>query len=350
MEFDPATGGLKCRFCGHTEALLATSGNPLPAHGYDEFLARASAEQSSTLSIQALELTCSGCGASVVFEPPQVAGTCSFCGADIVAQPKAADPLIAPDAVLPAKIPKDKAQEQVKQWIQTRWFAPNALQKLARQEGVSGVYLPFWDYDADTISAYRGERGQHYWETETYTEQDDQGRTVQRTRQVQRTAWYPASGEVSRQFADVLVAASKSIPEKRLDALEPWDLESLCAYEPAFLAGFKAQRYQVELPGGFEKAKAVMHGVIEQDVRRAIGGDEQQILGIDTEYSNIAFRHLLLPVWIGAYRFQNRVFQVVVNARTGEVQGERPYSAAKIILLIACILFVIGVLIYLKQH
>jgi ribosomal protein S27E len=347
MEFDPATGGMKCRFCGHTEAMATAAPSPeaLKPHSLADFLAKGSAAELGTVSKDALEITCNGCGAVVVFEPPQIAGTCSFCGADLVAQPKAADPLIAPDAVLPAKVPKEKAQAEVRQWLQTRWFAPNALKRMARQEGIAGVYLPFWDYDADAFSRYRGERGQHYWETETYTEDDGRGGTVQRTRQVQRTAWYPAAGEVSRQFEDVLVAASKSVTEARLDALQPWDLESLCAYEPAYLSGFKAQRYQVELPGGLEKAKTVMQGEIEQDVRRAIGGDEQNIINVDTEYSNVMFRHLLLPVWIGAYRFQDRAYQVVVNARTGEVQGERPFSVVKITMLVAVILLVIFLLI-----
>jgi hypothetical protein len=354
MEFDPATGGMKCRFCGHTETLpapaLAPGATPSGAHSLNEFLAKGGEAPSGVVSPKALEVTCGACGAVVVFEPPQVAGTCSFCGANLVAQPKAADPLIAPDAVLPAKVPKEQAQGEVRQWLQSRWFAPNALKAMARQEGIAGVYLPFWDYDADTASRYRGERGQHYWETETYTEDDGRGGTVQRTRQVQRTAWYPAAGEVSRQFENVLIAASQSVAEACLDALEPWDLESMCSYEPAYLAGFKAQRYQVELPAGFDKAKGVMGKVIEQDVRRDIGGDEQIINSVETQFSNAMFRHVLLPVWIGAYRFQDRVYQVVVNARTGEVQGERPFSVVKVALLIVTLLLVIGMLVYLGKR
>lgn len=353
MEFDPQTGGMKCRFCGHTEAVpaqpAAAARTSLQPHSLDEFLQNGKAGMAA-LSAGALEITCSGCGASVVFQPPQVAGTCSFCGADLVAQPKAADPLVAPDAVLPASLPLDKARAEVRNWLQTRWFAPNALQRMARQEGIAGVYLPFWDYDAGTFSQYRGERGQHYWETETYEEDDGRGGRVQRTRQVQRTAWYPAAGEVSREFANVLIAASRSVAESRLDRLQPWDLQSLCPYEPAYLSGFKAQRYQVELPNGFEKAKGVMARTIEQDVRRAIGGDEQNIHSIDTRYSNVMFRHLLLPVWLGAYRFQDRAYQIVVNARTGEVQGERPFSVVKISLLVAVILLAIVLLILVTKH
>src|SRR5215469_17001809 len=112
MEFDPATGGMKCRFCGHTEAMPARSRAAIAPHVFNDAIAAGSTAAKGTVSPQALEVTCKGCGAAVVFEPPQVAGTCSFCGADLVVQPRAADPLIAPDAVLPAKVPRDKAQAE----------------------------------------------------------------------------------------------------------------------------------------------------------------------------------------------------------------------------------------------
>ena len=347
MEFDPASGLMKCPFCGQTLALPAATTSVAPPHSLDEFLAKTDDSHLRPLTVQALEVSCEGCGSRIAFEPPEVAGTCPFCGAAIVAQPKAADPMIAPDGLLPAKVAKNNAQTQVREWLETRWFAPNALKRMARQEAISGVYLPFWDYAADTRSQYRGERGDHYWDTEVYTDTDDQGRPVQRTRQVQRTRWSQASGEVSRRFDNVLVVATRSISERRLDALEPWDLESLCAYEPAYLSGFKAQRYQVELPAGFDHAKGVMQATIEQDAARDIGGDEQRISSVDTQYFDIRFRHLLLPVWISAYRFNETVYRFLVNARTGEVRGERPYSWIKITLLVLVILIVvIGVIAY----
>jgi ribosomal protein S27E len=349
MQFDPATGGMKCPFCGATQAIAAPAGgDSVPSHGFHEFVA-AGAEKLQPLTGQALEVSCDGCGSVVTFEPPEVAGICPFCGAALVAQAKAADPLIAPDALLPAKVPKEQATAEIKQWLQSRWFAPNALTRFARPEGINGVYLPFWDYNADTASRYTGERGQHYWETEYYTENDGNGNAVQRERQVQRTNWYPCAGEVTRHFDGVLVAATKAVNEARLSALEPWDLESMRRYEPMYLSGFKAQRYQLELPDGFEKAKGVMQVTIAEDVRHNIGGDEQRIYDVQTEYANVMFRHLLLPVWIGAYRFRDKVYQVAVNARTGEVQGERPYSTAKIAALVAAIILLIVVWIVLKS-
>ena len=299
------------------------------------------------MSDKALEVACGGCGASVQFEPPEVAGTCPFCAAAIVAQPKAADPLVAPHGVLPFQLSRDGGNRAVREWLKGLWFAPNGLKDLARTEALQGVYLPFWTFDASTESDYRGERGTHYWETETYTTEEN-GRQVQKTRQVMRTRWSPAWGHVQVPFDDVLVPATRAVSMERLGRLDPWGPEPVRAYEPGYLAGFKAQRYQVELPQGYEQAKEIMRGSILEACCRDIGGDEQRVSDLKTEYNEVTFKHILLPVWIGAYRFQGKVFQVLVNGRTGEVQGERPYSVAKILLAVAAALVVILVLAVLS--
>jgi DNA-directed RNA polymerase subunit RPC12/RpoP len=252
-----------------------------------------------TVAENALEVSCDRCGATVTFTPPEAAGECPFCGSAIVAQPKSADPMVAPEGLLPFRITQQQANEALKQWLASRWFAPNALKKFAYHDSIKGVYIPFWTYDANTNSNYTGERGEYYYVTESYTDRDAQGNMVTKTRQVQRTRWYAASGEVSRQFDDILVAATKSVSRPRLASLEPWDLELLNPYEPAYISGYKAQRYQVGLDEGFAEAKAVMARVIEDDVRNDIGGDEQRVHNIDSSYSEITFKHILLPVYIG---------------------------------------------------
>jgi hypothetical protein len=159
---------------------------------------------------------------------------------------------------------------------------------------------------------------------------------------VQRTNWYSTNGTVTRWFDDILIPATRSLPANRLAALEPWDMQELKAYDPGYLSGFKAQRYQVELAEGFEHAKQIAAGVIDTDVRRDIGGDEQRVHNVTTNYSAITFKHLLLPVYAGAYRLNQKVYQVVINGRTGEVQGDRPYSALKITLFVLGILLALG--------
>src|SRR5919112_6353282 len=345
LVFEPKDGFLACPYCGHKEE-IPQSAEQVQERSFEQYL-QPRADQLEVLAAGALEVQCSSCGATVTFVPPEVASECDFCGAKIVVQPKSADPTVAPEGVLPFSIPQQQATANVKQWISSRWFAPNALKKFATPEAIDGVYLPFWTYDANTVSYYTGQRGEHYYVTETYTETDAQGNTQTKTRQVRHTRWYPASGTVERWFDDVLVPATKSLSPERLKALEPWDLDELTGYEPAYLSGYKAQRYQVDLAEGFDLAKKAAAPVIESDVRGDIGGDEQRVTRVSTAYSAITFKHLLLPVYVGAYRFNGKVFQLAVNGRTGEVQGERPYSAWKILLLVLAILFVLLLVVLL---
>ena len=85
-----------------------------------------------------------------------------------------------------------------------------------------------------------------------------------------------------------------------------------------------------------------MAQVIQSDVRHDIGGDEQRIDAVDTDWSDETFKHILLPVWMAAYRYRGKSFRFVVNAQTGEVQGERPWSAWKIAFAVLLVLIAAG--------
>lgn len=337
LTYDPASGLLKCTACAATQSIARDGA--VSDFSLDEFV-RAGVG-AAKLSQAALEVTCSSCGATVEFEPPKVAGECPFCATRIVAQPKAADPLIAPGAVLPFSLDQRQSNERIRTWISGLWFAPSALHSLATLDRVQGVYLPHWTFSAKTSTLYLGERGDRY--TETQYVRNQQGQTV--AQQVVKVRWSPVRGEVPVDFRDLTVAATQAIDRSRLEELTPWDFDQLVPYQPAYLAGFQAQRYQVTLPQGFAEAQQQMVPGIESAIRRDIGGDEQRIHQRQTSYRQVAFKHVLLPVWIGAYRFQGRVFQVCVNARTGEVQGERPYSAVKIALAVLAVLIIIWIII-----
>lgn len=352
LEYHPGTTSLKCPYCGRVEA-IAPSLQTVEERNYDEY-AHYNTTRFAKLSATALEVRCSGCGASFIFEPPYTAGKCPFCASNIVAQPTEASPTLEPEGLIPFKIDQKQARQQVHDWIKSRWFAPNTLKQLAQQEKLRGVYLPFWTYDAQTHSTYQGEQGEYYYTTETYTETNAQGETETKTREVRHTRWHSVSGEVSHFFDDVLVPGTQSIEEHRLAFLAPWELkESLCAYNPSYLAGFEAQRSQVPMEEGLKVAKNLMSGEISGHVRWDIGGDEQRIHSISTTYSQITFKHLLLPVWIGAYRYRNKSYQVMVNALTGTIHGDRPYSVWKIVAAIVItltILLGIVALVFMFLH
>jgi hypothetical protein len=208
------------------------------------------------------------------------------------------------------------------------------------------MYLPFWTFDCETDSSYTGQRGENYTVSESYTAVEN-GRNVSRTRQVVKTRWYPASGRVSNSFDDVLVEATTSLKKDKLRALEPWDLKNLVTYNDGYLSGFRTETYSVDVKNGYQEGKQVMDPRIQASIRTDIGGDQQMIHYVNTTYRNATFKHILLPVWLSAYRYNNKVFQFLVNARTGEVQGERPYSAIKITFAVIAAIIIVVIVIAL---
>jgi hypothetical protein len=188
-------------------------------------------------------------------------------------------------------------------------------------------------------------RGDNYYVQETYQERDSQGNLVTKTRTVTKIRWYPVSGEVQHFFDDVLVCGSKSVPDHLVHGMEPWRLEELEPFKAEFLAGLKTERYAVDLKEGLGIAKKMMEPVIDQLIRRDIGGDHQKITDKRTRYMGVTFKHCLLPVWVANYRYHEKLYQILINGRTGKVSGERPYSFWKIFRLVAIILLIIGLII-----
>jgi hypothetical protein len=217
-------------------------------------------------------------------------------------------------------------------------------------ETFTGSYLPFWTYDSNTVSDYTGERGEHYYVTETYTEEVN-GQQVTQTRQVQRTRWHPARGRVSRFFDDVLVPGTTKVETNLIGKLEPWELQTAAPFQQNYLAGFQTVRYDIEPEEGLESAKAQMAPMIEDDCRADIGGDEQRVRTVNTTYHDLTYKLMFLPVWFLSYRHAGKLFQVMVNAHTGEVVGHRPYSAIKITLTVLAVLIVIvGIILAVELH
>lgn len=345
--FDPARGRLVCDHCGHEEAIDSGPwGNAaLKELDFETALAGRLAEAETE---ETRVLTCPNCAAQVEFDPDTHAAECPFCATPVVTD-TGTSRHIKPRGVLPFGLDERAAHKAMTDWLGRLWFAPNGLRDYARKgRRMQGIYVPYWTFDADTRSRYRGERGTVYYETRTVTRD---GKRVQE--QVAKIRWTPAAGRVARFFDDVLVLASRSLPKAYTDALEPWDLPALQPYRPEYLAGFRAEAYTVELGDAYAEARQHMARVIERDVRFDIGGDQQRIHDIDTTVSDVTFKHILLPVWLAAYKYRGKTYRFVVNGRSGRVQGERPWSAIKIAVAVVLGLLVaagVGYLMALNQQ
>lgn len=348
LRFAPGQTVLVCDHCGHEQHIAPVpEGRAKPLEELDYLAALKGAAPAAAME-EVKTITCPSCGASFTLDGATHAAECPFCASPVVTD-TGATRQFKPQGLIPFVLTESQARKAMTDWLGRLWFAPNGLQEYARKgRALTGIYVPYWTFDAATRSRYRGQRGEYYYETRTVTVHTKDG-TEQRQEQVRHTRWYPAAGTVSRRFDDVLVMASAGLPRPYLDALAPWDLTALAGYSPDYLAGFRAEGYTVGLEEGHTRARAEMDRVIADDVRRDIGGDEQRIDVIQTDAWDETFKHVLLPVWMAAYKYGGKSYRFVVNAQTGKVRGERPWSAIKIALAVVAALVVAGVVVYLKQ-
>jgi predicted RNA-binding Zn-ribbon protein involved in translation (DUF1610 family) len=349
LRYAPGQTRLVCDHCGHAQDIAATSARTRARALAEHDLSRGLADDLGDAAMaETRTVSCPSCGALIPFEGAVHATECPFCATPVVVD-TGTSRQIKPQAVLPFVLTEDEARRAMIGWMGNLWFAPGTLLDYARKgRRLSGMYVPFWTFDADTVSRYTGQRGENHSETRSVSVRVN-GKTETRQETVTRTTWYPASGRVSRFFDDVLVMGTTSLPERLGNELTPWDLSALEPYNPDFLAGFSAEGYTIPLADALTTARARMDAAIRTDVRRDIGGDAQQIHSLDTTYSDESFRHILLPVWMAAYKYNGRSFRFLVNGQTGEVQGERPWSVWKIGTAILAAAVLALVLLYLND-
>lgn len=338
LTFAPGTKSLVCQYCGTTNEIEQPAGEFKEIEELD-FFDYEHINDAEKYTVQVLK--CNSCGASTSYDGNTAANSCPFCTAPLVVTGGQSANIIKPKSLIPFAITQQAAVEKFKSYAKNQWFAPDAFLKLTKNhDKVKGMYIPYWSFDADVYTQYIGQRGIDYVTTETYTATEN-GKSVVRTRQVTRTNWWPVSGAVDNTFDDVMVTASSTLPASVANDLDPWDSKGLVPYNDSYIAGFAAEMYNIELKAGFEVSKTKMWPTIERTICNDIGGDHQRITRSQSNYSNVKFKHSLLPIWISVVPYKEKMYYFLVNGQTGKVQGQQPYSAIKIALAILLVLAII---------
>ena len=344
LRFSPIDNSLKCEFCQSSES-IDSSIKDIKEYDLNEALRELNRHHEKEIT---KEVKCSKCSATFTMNPYSFSSNCPYCGTpaiiDFVKD-------ITPQSLLPFQLSQKEAKEAFKKWVGSLWFAPSKLTKfLSDNEKLKGYYLPYWTYDAKTISDYHGQRGDIYYVTVERTVIVD-GREVRQSVQEPRVRWTPVSGRVYNEFDDITIGASKTISYAILDNLSPWYTERLVPFNEKYLAGFTSEEYTIGLDNGFELAKVKMNSVIRQAVRNDIGGDQQQISSLRTNYHDTSYKNVLFPIWTAQFKWKEKTYNYAINAQTGKVSGERPYSWLKIA-LVAGILSVGagGAIYYTDEH
>ena len=348
MTFNAGDQKMSCQFCGHKLEIPARDGQrSIVEHDLYKGLARGAP---TGLGTPVRTTRCEDCGATVSFPEKMTATACDFCGSSKILDQEQNRELIRPESVVPFKIDRKAASRAFSGWLKKLWFRPSNLKRLASVTEIKGVYVPYWTFDSRVSSDWTAEAGYHYHETESYTETDDDGQEIEKTREVQKVEWEPAWGSRSDFFDDLLVCASGGLPEDLADRLDSFDTGGLKVYDPAFLAGWKAEEYSRDLNASWELAVGRMESSQRERCASDVPGDTHRFLNVTNRFSEETFKHVLLPIWISAYRYRGKIFRFLVNGQSGEVVGKAPWSVLKIALFAAVVasLVALGILLYLK--
>jgi hypothetical protein len=296
-------------------------------------------------AVETRTVQCQSCKAVSVFDPARVGQNCDFCGSPALVDYQEIKAPIRPQSLLPFKVTETHVREQIRRWYASKWLAPGALKSRALVDRVHGLYIPYWTFDAHVVCPWTAEAGHYYYTTEQY--RDNQGR--RQTRQVQHVRWESAAGEVRHFFDDEPVPGTQGVSHALLKQVEPFPTAELVPYDTAFLSGFVVEHYQIVLVDAARRSQESMMRQLQEMCAAQIPGDTYRNLQIHPTFSGRTFKHVLVPVWLLAYVYARRTFQVVVNGYTGRMAGDYPKSAWKIALLVLLAIVVLLIVVLSQE-
>jgi predicted RNA-binding Zn-ribbon protein involved in translation (DUF1610 family) len=330
IKFSIAKQQFACESCG-SEKFLQKISDRVVENPFSLYLER----EAQTVPFEGMAtVACQRCGMEISFDEKQIAATCPMCASTQVATVKQ-HAGVPPDGIVPFKIDRKDAQQKFKEWVQSRWFAPGDFKKKYGEGRLQGMYLPFWTYDADVVSHYRGMGGIHR------TTMDRNGKTVI------VTDWYNVSGSVSSSFDDVQICASNK--KQNIEGILPFNtVHNTLPFTAGYLAGYYAEIYTIKADAAFNDAQRIMDAAMTQLAERDIlrRYNRARVLSLKSDFRNITYKHVLLPLWESAYGYAGKTYTYLINGETGKVSGKRPWSVPKILAAVVAGLLILFALLW----
>jgi hypothetical protein len=293
-------GDLRCAVCGDVPEQLAP--------------------QVAGKGLEQTVLRCGQCGAATRYDARSESLRCSFCSGELKPE-ELTDPVEQTEAYLPFTVDREGARVALKSWLgNLGFFRPSDLKSAARIEDLRPLWWAGWVFDAHARVSW----------------------TADSNAGTGRSDWAPHSGQTDMVFDDVLISASRGLNDKEAYTLSPsYSLttalpEIEAPADDATLEAFDVQRSQARA--------RVTHGI-----RRAAAGRLQESHIPGSRFRNIHVRALLtgldtrrmsFPAWVMAYRYEHKLFRVVISGQdAGVLMGKAPISWAKILMIVAALVF-----------
>lgn len=329
-QFDPKSQTLKCPYC-NTVVEVSQSAY-VNEQDIDELLS------TTTVWKNAEVIKCSNCSSKEIITNGELSTKCSFCGTTNIVKTSEIVGM-KPHGICTFQKTIKEVEDNVKSWVKKQMFAPNSFKKTATIESLRGIYSPAFTFDCNTSTTYDGRLG----EKKTRTRRDSNGNKTTHT----YTSYFRVSGTYDRNFDDLIIHASKDIPSKSLEEIEPFPTGNCSKYNEKLLTGYTSNTYAKDGKETWNEFQIKASNVLRSEILQKYHHDTVDYLNIDTSYSNSKFKYLLLPIYVGHHKYNNKNYNFYVNGCTGKVSGKAPVSGIKIFFFVLAIAGIIGIPLFI---
>ena len=279
--------------------------------------------------------TCSSCGAEIVCDENTMATECCYCGNPTML-PSRFEGMLKPDFVIPFKKTKEEAVAALKKFYEGKKLLPAAFTANNRVEAIQAMYVPFWLFDS-TVNAsgsYEGCR-------DSVIETEDEIITT--------TMHYNCVREGTMSFERIPVDGSEKMDDAFMESVEPFDYSEMVPFSTSYLAGYLADKYDVDAEAAVGRADARVvksaEGCLENTVTGFTRISPNNDVAVIKEENVV--HYAMAPVWILTTRYENKPYTFMMNGQTGKFVGSLPIDYGKL-RNYTLISFIIGaILVYL---
>ncbi len=331
LRYDIASYGLVCDFCGTVKRLH----RPEEGAVIGEFdFATALRGNGTDWGMARRLVSCKSCGAGLLYDPDRMSGMCPYCGSAVVLSAEDADCGVAPTAIIPFTLTREQVAEKFYRWNKFAFWSPEKFRKGKVLSELVPLYIPYWCFEADAVTTYSGRFGHNVGSGDS-----------------ERTNWYQKTGIAEKHISEFNVCGSrKFFNDKMLNSVVSFRSGECLPYTPEMLSGMAAEIYTIGVDEAWDYAKTVgLKKDILESTRENENADSYADLFCSTEYYNVKFKYVLVPVYLAGCKYGGKIYNVVASGTNGRGNCNRPISVAKFIItpLLFLAYFLIGAILKL---
>jgi hypothetical protein len=220
--------------------------------------------------------------------------------------------MLKPDYVIPFKLDKEAAKAGMKKHMEGKKLLPKVFKDENHIDEIKGIYVPFWLFDADVEARmrYRATRVRSWSDSNYY---------------YTATSFYSVLREGEIGFERVPVDGSTKMADELMESIEPFYFEDAVDFKTAYLAGFLADKYDVDAQSSILRANERIKCSAEQAFASTVNGYTTVVNEAgNVKFSNGKTKYALYPVWILNTTWNGEKYVFAMNGQTGKFVGNLP--------------------------